>query len=451
LRRGVITIKTGIDKVTPEFKSKIINSAQAAAVIESGDRIWATGLSATPIEFLVELCKRREELRDVELFTALLTEPFDFLKPEFRGHISNSSIFFGPLEKQAKALGNTVPYSYHLSEVPEALEYVHECNVLAITVTEPDQDGYMSMGPCGGIGCYAALQRAEKVIVSVNPKLPYVLGERNRIHASEATHIILTTADIPTAPSRQPTVIDQAIADRLLPYINDGDTLQIGIGGIPDALGYSLESKKDLGIHTEMLTDCIVHLAKIGVVNGRRKNHYPNKIVFSFAFGSQDLMDFVDRNDDLVILPGEETIATNEAARNDNFVSVNTCLMVDLTGQVAAESVGFTQISATGGQLPLVRAAKQSKGGRSFIALASARKNNERRESNIQLAFPPGTAVTTPRSDAQFIVTEYGVADMRQRSLEDRARSLIEIAHPDFRKSLLHDAQQVGLIRPDMS
>jgi len=191
--------------------------------------------------------------------------------------------------------------------------------------------------------------------------------------------------------------------------------------------------------------------AKKSVVNGRRKNHYPNKIVFSFAFGSQDLMDFVHRNVDLVILPGEETIATNEAARNDNFVSVNTCLMVDLIGQVAAESVVFTQISATSGQLALVRAAKQSRGGRSFIALASTRKNNEKQESNIRLACPPGTAITTPRSDAQYIVTEYGVADMRQRSLEERARSLIDIAHPDFRQGLLHDAREVGLIRPEMS
>jgi 4-hydroxybutyrate CoA-transferase len=406
-------------------------------------------LSATPIDFLVALCERREELHDVDLFTALLTEPFDFINPEFRGHIGNNSIFFGPLEKQVQSLGNTVPYSYHLSEVSEALEHVHECNVLAITVTEPDQDGYMSMGPCGGIGCYAALQRAEKVIVSVNPNLPYVLGERNRIHVREATHIIQTAADVPTAPSKAPTATDQAIADRLLPYINDGDTLQIGIGGIPNALGYSLESKKDLGIHTEMLTDSVVHLAKKGVVNGHRKNHYPNKIVFSFAFGSQDLMDFVHRNDDLVILPGEETIATTEAAKNDNFVSVNTCLMVDLTGQVAAESVGFTQISATGGQLPLVRAAKQSKGGRSFIALASTRKNDEEQESNIRLAFPAGTAVTTPRSDAHYIVTEYGVANMQQRSLEERARSLIGIAHPEFRDGLLRDASEVGLIRPN--
>ncbi len=441
----------GIDKVTPEFNSKIISSGQAAAIIESGDRVWAGGLSATPIDFLVELCKRRKELHDVELFTALLTEPFEFLNPEFRGHIGNNSFFFGPLEKQVQALGNTVSYSYHLSELSEAIEHIHECNVMAITVTEPDQGGYMSMGPCGGIGCYAAFQRAEKVIVSVNPNLPYVLGERNRIHAIEATHIIQTAADIPTAPSKQPTATDQAIADRLLPYINDGDTLQIGIGGIPNALGYSLESKKDLGIHTEMLTDCIVYLAKKGVVNGRRKNHYPNKIVFSFAFGSQDLLDFVHENDDLVILPGEETIATNEAARNDNFVSVNTCLMVDLTGQVAAESVGFTQISATGGQLPLVRAAKQSRGGRSFIALASTRKSNEKQESNIRLACPPGTAITTPRSDVQYIVTEYGVADMRQRSLEERARSLIDIAHPDFRQGLLHSAREAGLIRPKIS
>jgi len=182
-----------------------------------------------------------------------------------------------------------------------------------------------------------------------------------------------------------------------------------------------------------MLTDSIVHLAKQGVVTGRFKNYHPGKIVFSFASGSQELLDFTNENDDLVILPVEEVVSTLEAARNDNFCAINTCIMVDLTGQVASESVGLTQISGTGGQLDLIRGAKLSKGGRAFVALTATRDSKDGLVSNIRLTLPPGTAVTTPRSDAQYIVTEYGVANMRQRSLEERA--------------LLGEAQSAGVIR----
>jgi 4-hydroxybutyrate CoA-transferase len=303
------------------------------------------------------------------------------------------------------------------------------------------------MGPCGGVGCLAALEIAEKVILSVNESLPYVRGERNRIHVDQATHITRTDTALAAPPAAAPTETEKEIAARILPYVQDGDTLQIGIGGIPNALAYGLDSKKDLGIHTEMLTDSIVHLAKQGVVTGRCKNFHPGKIVFSFASGSQELLDFTNENDDLLILPVEEVVSTSEAARNDNFCAINTCIMVDLTGQVASESVGLTQISGTGGQLDLIRGAKLSKGGRAFVALTSTRDSKDGLVSNIRLTLPPGTAVTTPRSDAQYIVTEYGVADMRQRSLEERARSLIEIAHPDFRKGLMGEAQSVGVIR----
>ena len=430
-----------------EFDSKIVSMSEAAAVIESGDRIFAAGLSSTPTEFFIELCKRREELTDVQLFTAILTYPFEFFKPEFRGHITNNSFFFGPLEKKAHGLGNLVPSSYHLSESREAIRNVHKPNVLAITVSPPDSEGYMSMGPCGGVGCFAALEIADKVILSINESLPFVRGERNRIHVNQATHLTRTDAALAAPPAAAPTEIEKEIAAQILPYVQDGDTLQIGIGGIPNALAYCLDSKKDLGIHTEMLTDSIVHLAKQGVVTGRFKNYHPGKIVFSFASGSQELLDFTNENDDLVILPVEEVVSTLEAARNDNFCAINTCIMVDLTGQVASESVGLTQISGTGGQLDLIRGAKLSKGGRAFVALTATRDSKDGLVSNIRLTLPPGTAVTTPRSDAQYIVTEYGVANMRQRSLEERARSLIEIAHPDFHKELLREAQSAGVIR----
>lgn len=430
-----------------DFEDRLVNMAQAAAVIESNDRIWGSGLNCAPTEFFIELCKRHKTLENVGVIAGLLMRPFDFFKPEFKGHINYNNFFYSALEKNARQLGNTVSHSYHLSEIAQTLREVHKPNVFAITVSEPDERGYMSMDPCGGVGNKTALEMAEKVILSVNKALPRVTGENNQIHVSQATHIAYTDAAIPLLSEVPADEIANEIADHIVQMIKDGDTLQIGIGAIPNTVGYRLDTKKDLGVHTEMLTNCVVHLAKKGVVTGKYKNYYPNKIVFSFSAGSQVLLDFLDNNDDVLVLHIEKCDDCRVVGKNDNYVSINTCLMVDLTGQVASESVGFTQVSGTGGQLDLVRSARFSKGGRSFIALKSSRILDGETHSNILLAFPPGTAVTTPRSDVQYVVTEYGIANMRQQNLESRVKSLIAIAHPSFRESLHADAVKVGLLR----
>ena len=242
-------------------------------------------------------------------------------------------------------------------------------------------------------------------------------SEFNLIHVRDVDAIIETEVPIPQLPSAPATDIENQIASHVVPLVADGSTIQIGIGGVPGAVATSLATKKDLGIHTEMLTDAMFHLVKTGAVTGARKNLHPGKIVYGFAAGSAELLEYLDDNPACIIRPLSETINSHLCGLNDNFVSINTCLMVSITGQVASEAVDWVQISGTGGQLDLVRAARNSKGGKSFIVLESTRtlKSGER-ISTITSGLPPGTPVTTPRTDVEYVATEYGVVNLRYKS-----------------------------------
>ncbi|MFT5881178.1 MAG: acyl-CoA hydrolase, partial [Moritella sp.] len=259
--------------------------------------------------------------------------------------------------------------------------------------------------------------------------------------------LVELTHQIPAFEPSEPSDLDKQIAANVVPLVKDGSTLQIGVGNISNALGYGLVGKKNLGIHTEMLTDSMVYLAKQNVINGSEKAYKPNKIVCSFAMGSQSLLDFCDHNPDIEIHGLGLINNPYEAAKNSKFMSINTCLMVDLKGQVASEGVGHRQISGTGGQVDFVRAVNMCDDATSVIALASTHKGAEGIESTICLTLPAGTPVTTLRSDVHYIATEYGVVSLRNQSFEERARRLISIAHPDHRDQLLADAKQAGLIR----
>jgi len=229
--------------------------------------------------------------------------------------------------------------------------------------------------------------------------------------------------------------------------IKDGSTIQIGIGGLSNTIGLGLKNHKNLGIHTEMFTESMMELCKAGAVTGAAKNYQPHKIVTAFAAGSQELLDFMDYNDQIKIDNVAIVNNPNEIAKNDNLVSINTCIMVDLTGQVAAEGIGHKQISGTGGQVDFVRATRISKGGLSIITLKSTYKGKDGIDSTIKFELPPGTPVTTLRNDVQIIVTEYGIADLRGLSTVQRAKALINIAHPDFRDELRKAAIAINLYK----
>jgi 4-hydroxybutyrate CoA-transferase len=390
-----------------------------------------------PHEFTEALAERKEELQNVGYFGCLAPYCFKIMNGEFKGHINYSTIFTGPFERAKAAEGNISQLSVHLGESDRYLTERVRPNVLAVNVSEPDKHGYMTFGPCGGLGMDTARQLAQTIIVTVQKSQPKVPGEFNVIHVNEVDAIIETDIPIPNLPSAPVTDIDLQIAAHVAPLVEDGSTIQVGIGGVPGAVALGLADKKDLGIHTEMLTDAMYQLVKTGAVTGARKNIYPRKIVYGFAAGSNELLEFLDDNPECIIRPVSETVDAHLCGQNDRFVSINTCLMVSITGQVASEAVNFTQISGTGGQLDLVRAARNSKGGKSIIALASTRElKSGKRISAICLSLPPGTPVTTPRTDVEYIATEYGVVNLRYKSNRERAAALISIAHPDFREEL---------------
>jgi 4-hydroxybutyrate CoA-transferase len=426
-----------------DYQTKLCSAAEAAKRINSGDSIFAAGFSAMPHEFTEALAERRDELQNVGYFGCLAPYCFKIMNGEFKGHINYHTIFSGPYERAKATEGNISQLSVHLGEFDRFLTERVRPKVLAVNVSEPDKHGYMTFGACGGMGMDTARQLAKTIIVTVQKSQPKVPGEFNVIHVNEVDAIIETDVLIPTLPNAPIADVDQQIAAHVVPLVEDGSTIQVGIGGVPGAIALGLKDKKDLGIHTELLTDEMYQLVKTGAVTGARKNIYPRKIVFGFACGSSDLLEFLDDNPECINRPVSETVDAHLCGQNDRFVSINTCLMVSITGQVAAEGVNFTQISGTGGQLDLVRAARNSKGGKSVIALASTRElKSGKRISAICLSLPPGTPVTTPRTDVEYIATEYGVVNLRYKSNQERAAALISIAHPDFREEL-----QAGVLR----
>lgn len=429
------------------YQEKLCSAADAAQRIKSGDSIFTAGFSAMPYDFTEALAVRKDELRNVEYYGCLSPYCFRIFDGEFKGHINYSTIFSGGYERLKATEGNINQMSVHLAECDRFVEERVKPDVLAINVSPPDKHGWMTFGVCGGMALHKAKEIAKSVIVTVQETQPKVPGEFNAIHVREVDAIIETDVPIPQLPSAVPTEVENLIAGHVTPLVEDGDTIQVGIGGVPGAVAYKLAGKKDLGIHTEMLTDAMFNLIKVGAVTGARKNLHPGKVVYGFAAGSSELLEFLDDNPACLIRPLSETIDAYQCGLNDNFVSINTCLLVSITGQVAAEAANWSQISGTGGQLDLVRAARNSKGGKSFIVLASTRtlKSGER-ISAISLGLPPGTPVTTPRTDVEYIATEYGVVNLRYKSNTERARALISIAHPDFRDELREGLAREGMM-----
>ena len=419
----------------------------AANAIQSEDRVWIGGGNGIAIPVLKHLCLRKEELKNVELFGGLLMFPFDFLKAEYKGHINYTCLFTGPLERKFLGPhGNIKINSVHFSQTQNFMEEIMKPNVLLMEVSPPDEKGFMSLGHIGALLGDSVVESAEKVIVVVNDQVPYLKGENNFVHVDQVDMLVECNHELPFAPTAKPNELEQNIASHILPHIQDGDTIQVGFGGLSDAVAYGLEDKKNLGVHSEMMTDSLLHLVRKGAIDNSRKTVGANKLVYGLAIGSRDMLDFLDNNDDTHVMPLPILNKPEIIAEHDNFISINGALMCDLTGQIAAEGVGLNQISCTGGQLDFVRGAGMSKGGKSFIALSSAFKGKNGLESRIQLTLPAGTPVTTPRSDVMYIVTEYGVAYVHNKPLKDRAAALIAIAHPDFREALTAQAHEAGLI-----
>jgi len=428
------------------YSDKIVTLEYAVSQLSSGDKVWSGGLLSSPLMFLLEVDENINTLEPFELYTGLLTYPFEFLKSKYQSIVHHKSLFMGPLERKIQTHGNIEITNFHFSNFEEIFSRIQP-NISVIEVTEPDEKGYMSMGACGGMANKLALQYASKVICVVNKYQPKITNRENVIHIDHVDFLTEGHHSIAGPKGAEPSDLEVSIAGHVIPYIRDGMTIQIGIGTISNAMGPALKNHMNLGIHTEMFTESMMALCQSGAVNCSKKNYKPNKIVTAFAAGSQELIDYIDQNEQIEMACVTEVVNPNVIAMNDNFASINTCVMVDLVGQVASEGVGYSQISGSGGQVDFVRGARMSKNGISIIVLASTHEGKNGVESTIKTALPLGTPVTTLRNDVQVIATEYGAADLRGLSTPERVRTLVDIAHPNFRQSLLSDAKACGLIK----
>lgn len=422
------------------YQEKLLSVSEAATKIESGDRIFVGPAVAMPLQLMEAITLRYKELADVQLISGLPLNPLEFLKsPDYKGHIHWNTIFFGPYERPFIKNGNISINSVPLSKVNMSIRDYYKANVLITEVSEPDDEGYLYLGPAGVMVCGDVADYVKKIIVQVNRHQKKVKGVKHRLHVNEVSYICEADHELSVLPQSEVTDIERKIAGFLLPHIPDGCTIQFGIGGLSNAVGYGLETKKNLSVHTEMMCESMVYLAKKGVITGR--------FVAGQGLGSQELYDFIG-DGRVELMPFSIVNDPNVIGQHDNFISINNCLMADLTGQICSESFGHTQFSSIGGQLDFVRGAAKSKGGKSFLCMGStARTKDGQLISTINCNLPAGAVVTTPRADVMFVVTEYGIAELYHRSIPDRVHAMISIAHPDFKDELRQQAIHAGLIR----
>lgn len=429
-----------IDK--QDYRDKLIDISQAIKMIESDDRIIVSPAAQMPLEFLSGLGERYEELENVQVSSSFPLAPLSFLMdPRVAEKIHFTGFFMGPVDRKVYPLGYESMMSVNFSNIGRAIKEVIRPNVFYTTVSPMDDEGYFNFGPMGTSIGREATDIASKVIVQVSDKIPRVHGENTRIHLSEVSHIIERDYEMMPLPRPKPKNVDQEIAKLIVPKIKDGSTIQIGFGGLSGAVSYGLKDKKNLSVHTEMITESMKYLAEIGAITG--------KIRGGFAFGSVDLYDWTGDNEQVEVDLVTNVNSAFEVAKYDDFVSINACLMVDLTGQVVSEGAGHRIVSSVGGASDFVRGAGASKGGQSFICVASTRVDEETGQeySNIVPTFEAGTPISVPRADVMNIVTEYGIANLFNKTMEERAVALIEIAHPDFREELMNQAKQAGILR----
>lgn len=437
-----------------EYRRKLVSAEEAVGCVRSGDWIDYGAIAGQVMVLDRALAKRKEELQEVKIWNLMSLRTPEVLKvdPEGEVFIWNTWHLSGDDRRWARK-GRPVYYSsIRYGELPRYVrEHVEPIHVAMFQVCPMDEHGYFNFGPqCSHMK--ALCERAEILIVEVNEKQPRCLGGYHEaVHISQVDMIVEGDhSPMPQLPPVVSTEIDKTAARYIIEEMQDECCIQLGIGGMPNAVGTMIAASdlKNLSCHTEMLVDAYVDMVEAGRLTGLKKNINPEKIVYTFALGSQRLYDFINDNPQCAIFPVDYTNNVNIAAVNDKLVTINNAIEVDLFGQVNAESSGTRMISGTGGQLDFVLAAYQSKGGKSFICLPSC---NEDDKGVIQTRIVPtlstGSIVTDPRAVAQYIVTEYGKFEMKGKSVWQRAEGLIELAHPGVRDELVAAAQQLGIWR----
>lgn len=441
--------------IQAQLKSKFGTVEDAVNLVKSGSYIYAYGTSAEPSTFLSHMGLLKGRAENVTIVNFLNLLPYDYYTDEsYNGVINNESCFFGRFCTNLQKLGRNSYIPTHLRQAFYNREYYHDFRgnpftIFVQTVAPMDKHGFFSTGTVG-MSVRKMVEWADVVILEINENMPRTFGD-SYIHISEVDCVFQGDNKMVYLPSKPCTDEDMTIGHYIADLIEDGSTLQLGIGGIPNAVALCLQDKKDLGVHTEMLNDGLVNLYKAGVVTNSKKTLHKNKLVTTFTFGSKETYDFLDDNPAVLHLSTEHVNDPSVVAQNGKMVSINTTLQVDLMGQCASEALGTLQISGIGGQTETAVGAKSAVGGKSIIALHSTanvkdKDGQPQLKSTIAAVHPAGTVISLLRSDTDFVVTEYGVAALRGASLSERARALINIAHPDFREQLWQDAKKYYLI-----
>ncbi len=423
------------------YQEKLGTAADAAAAIESGDHIWFPVGAGEPYGFIKALEARKKSLQNV-VTHQILPAQAGYFDQDTSFHIKHNSLFTSGASREAVHAGWADFTPNYFSELPRLIREVWRSDAAGAIVSPMDEHGYFSMG-LGVDYTWEALHKAKKVIFEVNPDAPRCYGHC-QVHISQVTHIYESKDPLLELPIIPLSDVDKAIGGYVAEMVRDGSTLQIGFGGVPNAVCKALEDKKDLGIHTEMITDGIRDLAECGAVNCSRKNYNPGKIVGTFAWGRKSLYEFMDSNPMLEMHPVDYTNNPYNVGLNDNMVAINSTIEIDLLGQCCSESMGPKQWSGTGGQVDFFRGANISKGGQGFVTMPSTAKKGT--VSRIVPTLKTGAVVTTNKNDVDKVVTEFGVVQMRGKSARERALGLIRISHPDFRDELKKAAQAMNLI-----
>ncbi len=416
-----------------EYKTKLKMADEALTCVKSGMRVYIQPGCAEPETLVEALMRRAPELYDVEIVHMMTMGCAPYVAPEMAGHFRHNAMFMGPNVREAINDGRADYTPIYLSEIEGLFESgAMPIDVALIEVSPPDSHGFCSFG-VGVDTTLTAARCAAYVVAQVNDQMPRTFGD-SFIHIGDIDAFVESSRPLCAMKKAELTYSQVPIARNVAGLIEDGAVLQTGIGGIPDAVLPLLMDRKDLGVHSELVSDGVIPLIEAGVITGARKNFKPRKIILGFAIGTKTLFNFVDNNPIFEFHPTAYTNDPALIARNDNMVAINSALEIDLTGQVCSDSIGTQFYSGIGGQVDFIRGASRSKGGKPIIALSSTAKHET--ISRIVPSLSPGAGVVTSRGLIRYVVTEYGVAYLHGKSIRERAKALIEIAHPKFREQL---------------
>jgi len=425
------------------YASKKMSASDAMRLVRDGDTIIVPTGVGEPPTLLTALSEQRRDFQDVKVAQILAVRKFGYIDPETVQHVRHVALFYGAATRAGGQAGWIDFIPNYFSEIPSLIGRGQMPADVVFSMASPmDAHGYFSLS-LGADYTMAAVAKASAVVLEVNPNVPFAYGNCH-VHISQVAGLVESSDPVLEVGLPKIGPVQEAIGKYVADLIDDGSTLQIGYGGIPDAVVMQLTYKHDLGIHTEMIGDGILTLLASGAVTNRRKNYLPGKMVATFALGSAKLYQFMDHNPALEIHPVEFTNTPTLAGQNDKLMSINATLQIDLLGQCGSESLEHLPYSGTGGQADFVRAANLSNGGKSFIVLPSTAKGDT--ISRIVPVLSPGTHVSTSKNDVNYVVSEFGVAQLRGKSAKQRARELIGIAHPNFRTELTEAAKRMGVL-----